>query len=192
MKLRSRPRGPGAVLVALSFALAGCAPRAGQEPERPAPQQSILRVGGERLEMHTEAGMSEHTFGTSATRVWSALPAVFEQLDIPVTLRESGAQMGNQGYPARRVEGKRMSDWIDCGTSLNGVLANAYDITLQVLVTLEPRGQEDTRVTAYVDALGRPRSTSGVPAHCNSKGTLESRILELVGERLVGGGAPHV
>ncbi len=86
------------------------------------------------------------TFGTQAARVWSVLPAVFEQLDIPVTLRENGTQMGN---------------------------------------ALQPQGQRDTRVTAYVDALGRPRSTSGVPAHCNSKGTLEPRIVELVAERLV-------
>lgn len=190
-KLRSRPHGPGAARLVLPLVLAACAAPAAQEPGRPAPQPSVLHVGGERLEMHTEAGMSERTFGTPAERVWSVLPAVFEQLDIPVTLREGGTQMGNAGYSAQRVEGKRMSTWIDCGTSLNGVLANAYSITLQVVVTLQPRGQQDTRVTAYVDALGQPRSTSGVPAHCNSKGTLEPRILELVAERLIADDVGH-
>ena len=179
----------GAALLALPLALAGCAAPAAQEPARPALQGSVLRVGGERIEMHNEAGMSVRTFGAQAARVWSVLPGVFEQLQVPVTLRDGSARMGNAGYLAQRVEGKRMSAWIDCGTSLDGVLADAYSITLQVLVTLQRQGQQDTRVTAYVDALGQPRSTSGVAAHCNSKGTLEARILELVAEGLVGGGA---
>jgi len=189
MTFRSRTRVPGAVLVTCCLAVEGCAAPAAQETGRPAPQQSILHVGDARIEMHNEGGVSERAFGAPRARVWAVLPDVFEQLDVPVTVREVPTRMGNAGYAVSRVEGKRMSDWIDCGTSLNGVLANAYSITLQVLVSLRPHGDRDTAVRAYVDAVGRPRSTSGNSAHCNSKGTLEARILELVAERLVAGGA---
>jgi hypothetical protein len=188
VQLGSRTRVPGAALRMLLVALGGCTAPTAQEPDRPAPQQSILRVGDARIEMHNEGGVSERAFGAPVARVWAVLPDVLEQLDVPVTVREVPTRMGNAGYATSRVEGKRMSNWIDCGTSLNGVLANAYSITLQVLVTLEPRGDRDTGVRAYVDAVGRPRSTSGNSAHCNSKGTLEARILELVAERLVAGG----
>jgi len=138
------------------------------------------------MEIRTQVSVGQRSFGVRADQVWAVLPQVFEQLDIPVTTQNRAAlQMGNAGYVARRVEGKRMSTYLDCGTSLSGVLADAYDITLQLFVQLRPTSEADTEVTVTIDGLGEPRSTSGTPVHCSSKKVLEDRVTELVAEALL-------
>lgn len=183
---RSHPGSKRRLAAVLSvMALGACGGSSSARDPGPAPQPSILRIGQTRLEMHTEAGVGQRTFGARPARIWAVLPSVFEALEIPVTFSEPRLRMGNSGYLARRVEGRRMSTYLDCGTSLaSGVLADSYDITLQVLVGLRPVSETDTDVVAVVDALGRPRTTSGNPVHCNSKQVLEKRITELVAERL--------
>jgi len=176
------------VILTVAALLAGCGSATRARPVTADPVRSTVRIGNTApVEIHTRAGVGQRTFGAPPERVWALLPEVFEALDIPVTTRDArAAEMGNRGYVARRVEGKRMSGFVDCGTSLNGVLADTHDITLMALVRLAPTADGGTVVTAIVDATGSARATRGNPIHCESRNVLEKRITDLVAERLVG------
>lgn len=171
----------------LVLAAGGCASSSGSSAgEAAAPTRQVLRVGNAAaIEMYTEAGRGESVVMAPSDDVWEVLPAVFEQLEIPIDRRDPRVpEMGNLGYQARRVEGRRMGNYIDCGTNLSGQLANLYEIQLSIVTKLADGPEGTTVVTTTVDAYGEPRSTSGNQVHCQSREVLERRVAELVAEKL--------
>jgi len=113
---------------------------------------------------------------------------VFERLEIPVEHHvDANMEMGNLRAKVRRVEGKRMSNYLDCGTNFNGALANMHDITLSIMVRVTASDDGGSVVSTVLDAFGEPRAVSGNTIHCESHGTLEERVPELVAEILTGG-----
>lgn len=173
----------GLTLLGAAACGGGSGPAATDAPMSP---RSTLRVGSAApIEMYTEAGRGSMTVPMPADSVWEVLPEVFEALEIPVTRRvPSPREMGNLGFVARRVEGKRMNAWVDCGSNLSGQLANLYEVTLSIVVRLQEAEAGGTLVQTVVDAHGRPRSTSGNQVHCQSRETLEERVGQLVVEKL--------
>lgn len=172
---------------ALTLAAAACASNTGSgTDEGPTPSRQVLRVGNAAaIEMYTEAGRGESVVMAPSEEVWEVLPDVFEQLEIPITRRDARVpELGNLGYQARRVEGRRMGNYIDCGTNLSGQLANLYEIQLSVVTKLSDGPEGTTVVATTVDAYGEPRSTSGNQVHCQSREVLERRVAELVAEKL--------
>ncbi len=167
-------------------ATTGCASSPAPEPaDRGGPTRQVLRVGSAAVEMHTEAGVGQSVIMAPSDKVWQVLPSVFEQLEIPITRRDSRVpEIGNLGYWARRVEGRRMGNFVDCGTNLSGQLANLYEIQLSIVTRLSDGPEGTTVVTTTVDAYGQPRTTSGNQVHCQSRETLEKRVAELLGEKL--------
>lgn len=182
-------RATGAVLL-LTAALAGCARGGSSQPERPAPTRTLMTLGsGPSIEIYTEPGQAAVTLPAGASRVWRALDDVYAQLEIPVSVRDPRTmEIGNAGYLARRIEGRRMNTYVDCGTSLSGPLANEFDMTIVVLTRLSARG-DSTRVLTTMEAYGEPRATSGNQAPCRSREVLERRIAELTVEAVGGGEA---
>ena len=180
---------PVAALAGLTVLVAACAGGGGgtETTSRPLPTRGSVRVGNAAaIEMYTEASRGARTVAMPMDTVWEVLPEVFEALEVPVTRRvPSLMEMGNLGYVARRVEGKRMNTFVDCGSNLSGQLANLYEITLSLVIRLkeDPAGN-GTVVETVVDAWGEPRTTSGNPIHCQSRETLERRVGELVVEKL--------
>ena len=146
----------------------------------------MVRIGTSApIEMYTEAGRGESAVLAPSQDVWRILADVVERLEIPVTRRDPRSmEMGNLGYQTRRVEGKRMASYIDCGSNLSGRLANSYDITLSVMTRLTNGAEGTTIVTTTVDAYGKPRATSGNQVHCQSREVLEQRVPELIAEML--------
>jgi hypothetical protein len=188
---------PTALASLALIATAACGGSTAGAPETPPPTRATLRVGNAAaIEMYTQASLAARVIPVSADSVWTVLPEVFETLDVPVTHRvPSRQEMGNRGYVARRVEGKRMNTYVDCGTNLSGQLANLYEVTLSVVVRLSAADDGGAQVETTVDAYGKPRTTSGNQVHCQSRETLEQRIGDLVFEKArilpeqIGGGA---
>jgi hypothetical protein len=174
-----------ALAAALSVASCAAAPNS-------APRANVSTLGVEQrdgnsrtVDLRHEPGVGQATIPGSLNAVWGVLPAVFEQLEIEVSLLDaSAAAIGNRGYRARRVDGQRMSRWLDCGR--NNVRANAdeYDVTLTVIVQVVGATDEGTTLRTTVDAYARDRSQGAGSVHCLSMGTLERRIPEVVMERL--------
>ena len=121
----------------------------------------------------------------SVREVWAVLPEIFDQLEIETTtIDPSQALFGNAGYRARRIEGRRLSTYLDCGRVMGREYADSYAVTLSVLVQLVTAADGRTVVRTILDAYARDPSTSSASVHCITWGSLERRIGDLVVERI--------
>lgn len=188
----STPARAGALAIPAALILGSLTAACGSSPSpdvpRAAPVRSVMRVAGTApVEMHTEANVAERVFQVPAEQVWAEVPGVYERLGIPITTADPDArEVGNPGYLARRVEGKRMNSYLDCGTQLGGAVANSHDVTLSVVTKVIAREGGASGVRTVLDATARARATSGNPVHCQSRGVLEERIGRLIAEALAG------
>ena len=157
-------------------------------PPAPETETRVYSPGGGGVLLHNEPGFGSRLVPASIDSVWSALPRVFEILDIP-DVQEDLAQraFGNSGYRARRIEGDRLSKYIDCGTGATAVPnADQYEVTLSVITRLS-QTDDGTLATTTVHASARPRAETRNPVPCQSKGVLEERLAELIMYVIVGG-----
>ena len=159
----------------------------------PNPTRSTVRLTDfEVAEFLTEGDRVSATLPVSPADAWAILPGVFEVLGIPVSENVPGRMtLGNERYRARRVEGKRMGRFLDCGTSPSGVLADLYDVTLSITTRVMEGPEGGAILTTTVDAWAEPRMTRGDPIRCRSKGSLEQRVEEILVEKLGVGESFH-
>jgi hypothetical protein len=116
---------------------------------------------------------------------WIGLPGVFEALEIPVELLDTGRKMmGNPDHRVRgRIAGRPLSEYLSCGTTMSGQIANQYDVRLSVVSPPLPGEEEEegTGIRTRVEATARSRSgASGSAVTCSSTGRLEERVAELL------------
>jgi len=180
----------GTVLIALG-AVGACAP-SGADTAPPPPQAAApVRVSGPRggigsTEIHNDPSIVTRSVAAPVDSVRAALPTVFQALGIP----QAGADpeqrvFGNPEFRPRRIDGERLSRYIDCGMGITAVpKADDYDVTMSVLTRLTPATNGGTVVATTVGATGKPRGVSGNSVHCPSKGTLEARIVEVLHREL--------
>ncbi|GMR13321.1 MAG: hypothetical protein BMS9Abin29_1526 [Gemmatimonadota bacterium] len=164
--------------------LGACASSGPGTPGRATPERAMVEADGfGSIEIFTQPGVGERTIQVASADVWEILPGVYEKLQIPVTLSDPGRkELGNRGYRARRIEGARMSKYFRCGAGMRGALADEYNITLSVVTRLTDAPEGGTKILTTVDAIGRPRATSGNPFRCESTGVLELRVAQVVAE----------
>ena len=137
------------------------------------------------VDLRHESTVGERSVEATVTQVWGVLPGIFEQLAIETTTVDpSQALIGNAGYRARRIEGRRLSTYFDCGRVMGREYADSYTVTLAVMVQLVTAADGRTVVRTILDAYARDPSTSSASVHCITWGSLERRIGDLVVERL--------
>lgn len=137
------------------------------------------------VDLRNQATVRERVVVGTVEEVWAVLPAVFAQLEIETTTVDSGAGViGNPSYRARRVEGQRMSRYLDCGRAFGREYADAYQVILGVMIQVVGAPGGETVVRTVLDAYAHDRGVSGNPVHCITWGSLERRIGELIAEKL--------
>jgi hypothetical protein len=116
--------------------------------------------------------------------VWSALPLLFEELQIPAGVVHDGTHVyGNPGLRVNgRIAGERPSRYLECGlTPIGASAADTYTLEVQLLANLQPSGAESTRLQLQLGATGTPRA-GGSRSTCATTGALERRIAERLDE----------
>jgi hypothetical protein len=136
--------------------------------------------------LQTEGSTSEHAIAAPADEVWRVLVTVFESLEIPVTELSGMRAVENRGYPARRIDGQRMSRFFECGSNVTGEIADSYRVTVSVRSSVEATSVASSVVVTELDAVATARDTRSGELHCSSKGTLERLIGERVREFIPG------
>jgi hypothetical protein len=137
------------------------------------------------IDLRHQPTVGEHPVTATVSEVWAVLPEIFAQLEIEATTFDpGGAVIGNDGFRARRVGGERLSSYLDCGRSFGREYADAYAVTLAVLVQLATASDGRTLVRTIMDAYARDPSQSGTSVHCITRGSLERRIGDLVVEKV--------
>lgn len=152
----------------------------------PGETRTVMRIGNYApVEMFTQPGVDARTIQVAPELAWRVLGGVYSEMGIPVTsTNPQTMQLGNPGYKARRVGGKRMNSFIDCGSDLAGPLANQLEITLTISTRLTAKEEGATEVLSVIDAWGEPRAVSGNPMHCQSRGVLELDIAKAIADAL--------
>ena len=179
-------------LVALAT-LAGCvstapAPSTGATPTRTT--TSVTTGGGANLDiaMYADNAASTTTVQAPIERVWAVLPAVYEQLQIPVgTVDPTARAIGNQRLQAKsgRIAGERASSFLTCGsTAFGGPVADTYQVNASLLTSLQPGQAGSTQVQTMLEASATQRGVSGAPVRCATTGQLEQRIATLIQQQL--------
>ncbi len=173
------------------LALAACGSAGAAPGPVPEARISITAAAGAMggLRMYNEPGVGSRLVDAPLDSVWLALPKAYDLLGIPdAGVDPERTMFGNPGYRARRIEGERLSKYVDCGMGATAAPnADQYDVTVSVLTPLTPGEDGGTMVVTTVEATGKPRAVSGNPVYCQSKGTLEARVAQLVVWVLVGG-----
>ena len=172
-------------LALIVILVVSCAsPSPGVEP--PAPTRSSVRLmDWQTVDFLTEGLQTSANLPANPDEVWAVLPAAYEALGIPV--REVSPEqrtLGNSSFRTRNLDGKRISQYVDCGRSNSGTLANIYDVTLTISTRVTDAADGGATVSTTVDAWARPRMTNGNPVQCSSNTNIEQRLLELMVERL--------
>ncbi|MBM4183601.1 MAG: hypothetical protein FJ207_05165 [Gemmatimonadetes bacterium] len=190
MRMNHSPAARRALLAALApLAIACAAPRVAPPPSATPNLTStmVMSPNGRAapLDLRHESSVGQRTVAASLVAVWAVLPAVFAQLEVePTRVDSSEAVIGNPNFRARRIEDRRMSDWLDCGRAFGREYADHYTVSIGLLVQLVPAAEGGTIVRTVLDAYARDPSTSGNAVHCITWGSLERRIGELVAERV--------
>ena len=150
---------------------------------------TVTRVerGGQPLEIVDSRREVARLVAAPVDSVWLVLAEVYDRLEIPVGLRDRGRwNFGNPGYQAHRIEGERLSRYLDCGRGLGPPRADQYSVTMLVLTRLT-EAEGGTMVATTVDGSAKPRAVSGSAVACASEGRLELRLVQLIVEVLEGG-----
>ncbi|HEX2093707.1 MAG TPA: hypothetical protein VHG28_14995 [Longimicrobiaceae bacterium] len=115
-------------------------------------------------------------------QVWQALPAVYQELGIPLTANDPTIRtLGNRNFVVARgkLAGKPMSTYVNCGfAEMGGFAANEYRVNLSVVSLVRPGPQGGSEVQTLVEATAADhRAPQGrAPRPCTSSGELERQI----------------
>ncbi len=153
---------------------------------------SIGRAGQTRVRVDSRTGTQEidllwddETRRSDVTldqgAAWSRLPTLLAELGLSVGfVSGESLRIGHQGGPVRRIDGRRLSTYLDCGFGTTAQpYANFYLVTLAYevqLIRTEVEGR--ARAEMRVEASAKPRDVSAAGVRCRSKGTLERIVFE--------------
>lgn len=169
--------------------LSGCASPQGGAEQTAAQGRRVETVsvgstqggGLSAVEVETGASVVDSVVAVTPVAAWSALPGVFETLGVEATTVDARSRaIGNERFIATRIEGRSLSDYVDCGASFGRARADQYQVTMQILVQLGRDASGGTRVRTLLDAYAQPRDVAGNAYHCASTGRLERRVAELI------------
>jgi hypothetical protein len=180
-----------APFLAIGMLTAGCAssPEAAADAAASGRRVETVSVGSSQggslgfVDIETEASVMDDVIAGAPLAAWSALGDVFETLGLEApTVDRPSLSMGNERFTVARIEGRSLSEYLECGSNFGRARADQYQVTMQILVQLARNASGGTRVRTTLDAYARPRDVAGNSYHCTSKGTLERRIVELLAQ----------
>ena len=167
--------------------LSACASTSQQPSVAPQTDQTVRVVTatastGSTMSMTQGDSPSQRTVAAPASRVWDALPAVYQTLGLPITDRNAESHsIGTSSLKLRRRLGDvPLSRYLDCGSTQGSPSADSYEVVLTVVTRLAPAAGDSTSVSTTVDALARPVFVSGEYVNCGSTRALEKRFFDLL------------
>jgi len=181
-------------LVAVTVLLCACSSGSGgktassESPDLRSSEQytRIETSGGQSIEIDWE---HQHTYEESkllvgVDKAWTAYPTVFGELGIPPGIVDQKQHVfGNAGLKMRgSLGGRRLSTYLDCGTTAGMANADTYDLIVRVVsqVVLADAGLASLRT--QVEASAHSSGDSGPGVRCVSTGALEARIAHMMSE----------
>lgn len=137
------------------------------------------------LSLDSAAGPSE-TMAASFEVTRAAAVTVLEELKISATTNDPAGLVGNGGFTLLRSLGSdRLSKYFDCGVGLSGPQADAWRLTVAVMLWVERAGNDSSRVRMALVAGARDLDASARRyTGCGSTGVLETVVINRIRERV--------
>lgn len=193
-----------AMAMAMAGVVAGCASGGSQDAESTRRvQEAGLRgevlagtrygggVGGAgevTMRSAPDVQTDRYQLPVSPTEAWGGLLLTLEALELPVGRADAGAAVAEIRGRLPRIDGQRMSNWVDCGTGIRGETADrAYiDVVLQLQIQAVAENPEASLVDARFTGQAQPRDNQAARVPCRSRGTLEKYLAEQIAARATG------
>lgn len=171
-------------VLAFALLLGACASSAGDLPSvRTERVRTVIDTGAPNtspfmVETVAETNIASDAAPGAPAALWPALVQVYADLG----LEPNGADSRNyvlqvKDQRVRRLDGKLLSTFLDCGSGNNGQYANVYDVFVTLQTLLLPAEGGATTVRTQFEAYARD-AHSNAPIRCTSRRTLEKRIVE--------------
>ena len=189
-------------LLALGVVVSACASGSSSRPDegRAVGGTTEVRVGDsqtgtDRLRYQIEEDKLRYEAEFPIQRVWPALVQAFTELGLePDLVDPPGGRIGmvNQLVSrSTRFAGERPAEYLDCGTTLTGPIANVSRIRTTFMITATALPDSRTRLLMEMDAAATLNDAAhSDPRRCRSTRKLEARLMEDVYVLLAGlGGA---
>lgn len=164
----------------IPLVLSGClssGPEAVREPVH-RPPSVIPTSTGVEVNLNPDREVVTEAIAATPEVAWLALQTAYEELGIPVKeMNEDRRILGNPDFVlSRRLNGTRLSNYLDCGQGPSGNHADTHRIEMQLrssIIAVEGGIQVNT----YVDAIARNMDgTSNNRVRCASRFRLEQEI----------------
>lgn len=165
--------------------LTACASGSTSAPSTAPPE---LRRGVEGTERVVQRGNDVTSIvAAQRTEVWLALQTILTDLRItPTTVSPSEGRLFADGFRLLRLADRRASAYVDCGTGLNGPVADDSTVLANLRIVVSDHAGGGTEVALQVDAEARPRGGIEGLRSCTSTGRMEDLVFQMLGERLSG------
>jgi hypothetical protein len=151
-------------------------------------QNQSLNASGTQYDLTT---IEEHdvmiaTILAPMDSVWAVLPGVFLELGIePGTVDQRQHYLANTSFKVRRsIGGKRLSLYLDCGSSVAGPTADHVEVTMSLSVQVVADSSSLSHLRTQLNAYAIQEGTAAIRMHCGTKGGLEERIARMVTDDL--------
>lgn len=163
-------------LIALLFC--GCAATAGEAPRGVSPDAAVTQTSsGYDIRLRRDPSSAVPLAGASAEQVWRLLPAVYDELGIPLRHIDPATRtLGNRSVTSSRVGGERIAAFLRCGSQGMGPGGTGgYQLRLSVLTTVEDR---EGGAAVRTEVNGTAAGATSASVTCASSGALERRVAE--------------
>ncbi len=167
-------------VLASVLAAAGCGTVGTQSPEENGVTSRSIEINGGVVETNDMAtGQKVQVRGTPIAAM-SALAAIYNDLKIPIgTMVPSAGEIGNANLrvPSHRVNGRALSDYLNCGTEQAGVSrADMADVSISIMSKAIAVGDSASDVTTALTGRANSVGSSTNQVPCQSTGDLEHLI----------------
>ncbi len=174
--------------------LFGCASRSGSSGSGTAasmPDRVVLidERGQVYRTTDTRASAAEQVVPATAPQALRALVGVYESLGLSVNTLdwENGRVAARAILAPRRIAGRSIADYIDCGVNHIGQQrASSYAVLLTMESVVRPETAGRMLIATLATATARQQGVSSDPLTCSTTGLLEKQIHLLATERLAG------
>lgn len=173
------------VILAATFMLVGCATSPGSDVVTP--RERVTRR--DALRLTNEGLVTIDTLPAPPSSTYRALVRSYQALEIPVTaVMDAEHRLETENVEMNRIDGERMSRFLDCGQGVSGPRADSHVIAIRLLSSVTSTADGGSRLEMEFDGTAWPRLHAGSPIHCSSTRALETRLREEVRRRTGGAG----
>lgn len=172
----------------LVLAIVACSSASGGSAGAPPTRETVKVAVGpqETMDITRDNDVRTLQLGAPRARVWTALMATHDAIGLAPSVVDAGAGTASFVHQnSKRLNGRPLSAYVDCGRGSSGPRADIYNVTVRVNHVLRAQGSGDnTTVYTVVNAWAKPVGMTGDPVQCHTLGTLEKKIAEILQIRL--------